>query len=260
MDTDPDTGTLRTTAGDFPLGVCRLAVGGREYAVHYTTAVVTRDDEAAYLAGGAGGLPYGVALWPLAIALAHEIASRAGEFRGRTVLELGAGTGLPGIVAAGLGAAVVQTDNQELALHLGRLNAGKNDAPIAEHRLADWSAWDDPTGYDWVIGADVLYADKAHSHLRRVFEANLNPGGRVLLADPYRADSLPLLEAMAGDGWRVTHSRWSVGGADARPVAVCNTNWSCHPELRDRHGRNDGVPWGEWAVMPGGINSLGRTS
>ena len=59
-------------------------------------------------------VPYGIVLWPAAIALAHEIASR--QVAGMRVLELGAGTGLPGIVAASLGAHVVQTDKQELAL------------------------------------------------------------------------------------------------------------------------------------------------
>lgn len=215
------TPTLRTTTGDVPLGDCRLAVGGRTWAVHHTAAVVTRADEAAFLAADAHGLPYGVALWPAGIALAHEIATRAAEFRGTAVLELGAGTGLPGIVAAAHGAAVVQTDNQELALHLCRLNGGRNGVAGVEYRLADWKAWADARRYDWVIGADVLYADANHPHLRRIFEANLAAGGRVLLADPYRADSLPLLEAMEAAGWRVTHSRWSVGdGADARPVAV----------------------------------------
>ena len=109
----------------------------------------------------------------------------------------------------------------ELALHVCRLNGGRNGAAGIEYRAADWSAWDDPRRYDWVIGSDVLYADAHHPHLRRIFAGNLAPGGRVLLADPYRAESLPLLEGLEAAGWRVTHSRWSVGDGEARrPVAV----------------------------------------
>lgn len=60
-----------------------------------------------------------------------------------------------------------------------------------------------------------------HPHLRKIFEGNLAAGGRVLLADPYRYTSMPLLEALEAAGWRVTHCRWSIGeGADDRPVAV----------------------------------------
>lgn len=212
---------LGTTAGDFPLGECRLAVGRREWSVLYTASVVTREDESRFLSELGGRVPYGVALWPAAIALAHEIATRPEEFRGRSVLELGAGTGLPGIVAASLGASVTQTDRQELALHVCQLNGERNGAARVEYRLADWTDWRDDTRYDWVIGSDVLYADSLHPHLRRIFETNLAPGGRVLLADPYRADSLLLLESMEAGGWRVSHSRWSIGdGPDARPVAV----------------------------------------
>jgi predicted nicotinamide N-methyase len=213
--------TLATTAGDFPLAECRLAVGGREWSLLHAAAVFSGEEELRYLKQPEGRLPYGVVLWPAAVALAHEIATRPGEFLGKSALELGAGTGLPGIVSASLGAEVVQTDRHELALHACRLNGERNRAAGIEYRQADWSEWADPRRYDWIIGSDVLYADTHHEHLRRIFEGNLAPGGRVLLSDPYRAAGLPLLEGMECDGWRVAHARWLIGeGADARAVAV----------------------------------------
>src|SRR3954471_780043 len=117
---------VQTSAGDFPLRECRLAVGGREWSVLHTGAVLTVADEARYFADLAGRLPYGVVLWPAAIALAHEVATRADAFRGRRVLELGAGTGLPGVVAASLGARVVQTDRQAGAMQVCRLTGERN--------------------------------------------------------------------------------------------------------------------------------------
>ncbi|MBA4187726.1 MAG: hypothetical protein C0467_06875 [Planctomycetaceae bacterium] len=212
---------LSTSGGDLSLGECRLSVGGKEWSVLYTAAVVTRDDEARFLAEQAEKIPYGVALWPAAIALAHEIATRANEFPGKRVLELGAGTGLPGIVATSLGATVAQTDRNELALHICRLNGERNRANGVEYRQADWIEWNDSRHYDWIIGSDILYAETQHPYLRKIFETNLAPTGRVLLADPYRADSLLLLEELEAAGWRVTHSRWAIGeGADSRPIAV----------------------------------------
>lgn len=118
---------LRTTAGEFPLHEYHLQVGEREWTIQHTGVILTHDDERQYLGESTGSrLPYGVALWPASIALAHELATRSETLAGSTVLELGAGTGLPGIVAAALGAQVVQTDRHELALSVCRRNGERN--------------------------------------------------------------------------------------------------------------------------------------
>src|SRR5271156_5317596 len=94
---------LDTSAGEFKLQEYRLRQGGREWTVLHTGAVLTRDDELRVIGANDVRLPYGVAIWPSAIALVHEIAARPQDISGRKILELGAGTGLPGIVAASLG-------------------------------------------------------------------------------------------------------------------------------------------------------------
>lgn len=212
---------LHTTAGDVPLHEYRATLGGQAYTILHTGAVLTFVDEQVLLSERETRLPYGLALWPSAIALAHEIAGRADEARGRHVLELGAGTGLPGIVAASLGARVVQTDRQQAALSLGRLNAERNGVTTVEHRLADWAAWTDATRYDWIIGSDILYTPAMHPHLTGILESNLAPGGRVLLSDPFRRRSFPLLESLAASAWAITVGKWSVGEeGEQSPIAV----------------------------------------
>lgn len=202
---------LRTSAGDVPLNEYRLRLAEREWAILHTGAVLTEGDEQYFLSELKTRLPYGVALWPASIALAHELIARADELRDRRVLELGAGTGLPGIVAASLGARVAQTDRQQVALHLCRTNAERNAVRNVEHRLADWCDWHDTAQYDWIIGSDILYSDAMHPHLRLIFESNLAPGGRILLSDPFRRVSFRLLEVLEADGWRIALSKWTVG-------------------------------------------------
>lgn len=213
---------LSTTGGDFPLQSYRLRAGAREWNVLHTSTVLTPGDEERVIIGEDALLPYGVALWPSGIALAHEIASRAEAFPNQTALELGAGIGLPGIVAAGLGARVVQTDNHELAVHLARRNAEANGLAAAiSHRQDDWHAWNDANRYDWILGADILYGESLHAPLRKIFDANLAPGGRILLADPFRKTSLTLLESLETAGWTVSLNIWSLGsGEHPRPVGV----------------------------------------
>lgn len=213
------TPRLATTVGDFPLFEYAFEVSGRSWSVLHIGAILSRADESERLLDTFDRLPYGVALWPAAIALAHDVASREHEFAGRTVLELGAGAGLPGIVAATLGARVVQTDRNKLAMAVCRRNGERNRLTSIEHRLADWTAWAEPERYDWILGSDVLYTREMHPYLRRIFETNLAGGGRLLLSDPFRSESMPLLEALEASGWSVSMSKWSVGD-DGDPSAI----------------------------------------
>ncbi|MDB4937189.1 MAG: hypothetical protein JWP87_4161 [Labilithrix sp.] len=214
---EPDV--LQTTAGDLPFEEYHLRLGGHAWRVLHTGAILSKEDEQRFLGGEQPRVPYGIVLWPAAIALAHEIALRP---MARTrVLELGAGTGLPGIVAASLGSRVTQTDRQDVAMFVCKKNAERNGITNIEHRVADWTAWEDEQRYDMILGSDVLYAETMHPHLRRIFEANLAPGGTILLSDPFRAASFPLLETMAADGWKVTMNKWTVGiTPPERPVGV----------------------------------------
>jgi predicted nicotinamide N-methyase len=210
--------SLSTTAGELPLHEYRLSLGGRTWSILHTGAILSHEDEEQFLRGDQPRLPYGIALWPAAIALAHELAVR--PLRGVRVLELGAGTGLPGIVAAALGARVVQTDRNAGALIVCRMNAEGNDV-VVEQRAADWTAWQETDTFDLIIGADILYADSVHPQLRQIFERNLAPGGQLLLSDPFRSASIQLLEAMDAEGWTVAFNKWTVGVVPPpRPIGV----------------------------------------
>jgi methyltransferase-like protein 23 len=190
-----------------------LRIDGQAWTIAHSGAILSERDEQRYLGEDRGRAPYGLALWPASIALAHELVSRSADLRGRRVLELGAGTGLPGIVAATYGASVVQTDRLEEAVAIGRLNAERNGVRTIEHRLADWSTWTDTGRYDLILGADVIYAPRLQPSLRTIFDTNLAPGGRLLLGDPFRSASIRMLEAMEQDGWTVSITKWRLGGA-----------------------------------------------
>ena len=205
------TTSLLTSTGTLPLQEYHLRLAGREWTIMHTGALLAPGDELRFLSSQKDLVPYGVVLWPSTIALGHDVLSRAEDLRGRRVLELGAGTGLPGIIAASLDARVVQTDRHVLAMDVCKRNGERNAVNTIEYRIADWTTWDDDGQYDWILGSDILYAERLHPHLRRIFESNLAPGGRLLLADPFRAVSLRLFEAMEADGWTIAVSKWRVG-------------------------------------------------
>ncbi len=205
----------------FPLEEERLTLGGREWAVLHTGLHLTPADEDRFFQHLMKALPYGVALWPSGVALAYDLAARGVALAGRTVLELGAGVGLPGLVAASLGARVTQTDNQELAMSVCQLNARRNGIEGIDFRLVDWVAWHDEAVYDYIIGADILYGNALHPALCHIFDTNLAPGGHVLLTDPLRGPSRLMFDALEQRGWDVDVELLEIGdGEDKRTIGV----------------------------------------
>jgi predicted nicotinamide N-methyase len=212
---------LRTSIGDITLHEYRLTLAGRTWSFLHTGAVVTLEDEQRYLAGKRDRMPYGAMLWPASIALAHDVVERAAGLAGKRVLELGAGTGVPGIVAASLGARVLQTDRNEVALHVCAMNAARNGVTDIDVQHAEWERLTSDHPFDVILGSDLLYATNMHATLRAICEAHLAPGGTVLFSDPLRAQSLPVLEAMDADGWRVGLAKWSIAvETGTRTIAV----------------------------------------
>jgi len=65
-------------------------------------------------------------------------------------------------------------------------------------------------------GRDGAAGHRRRVDLRRSFESNLAPVGRVLLSASFRAMGLRLREA---DGCGVSYSKWDVGG-EGRPIGV----------------------------------------
>lgn len=212
---------LQTSRNKIPLQEYHLSLAGREWTILHTGLLLTAADEAQFFEHLLKVLPYGVALWPASIALAYEIASRGDTLAGKTILELGAGTGLPGIVAASYGARVVQTDLQEMALSVCQTNGQENGITEIEYRQVDWTDWQDTRQYDYIIGSDILYGDSLHTHLRHIFETNLAPGGRLLLSDPLRKPSLAMFDVLEEQVWDIDVTQWELGeGDDQRKIAI----------------------------------------
>ena len=97
--------------------------------------------------------PHGYLLWESAIVMAGQLAQDAAAIEGKRVLELGAGVGLPGLVARGLDAQVWQTDLLPGALALAAYNAQQNGIADIEYFQADWLQWSHTGRYDLILGA-----------------------------------------------------------------------------------------------------------
>jgi predicted nicotinamide N-methyase len=147
-------------------------------------------------------LPYWAELWPSGVTLARALAGRA--LRGRRVLELGCGLGLPGLVAAAAGARVVATDWSQDAIAALRENAARNrlalDAVVCDWAEPPAALADAP--WDVVLAADVLYERRNVAPLLALLPRLTAAGGEVWLADPGRAFT-PEFQAGAAPTWAI---------------------------------------------------------
>lgn len=200
-----------------PLTIVEVWVAQRAWQI---TAVQNQDallDAAAQLAH----IPYGFLLWESAIGLAHWLVETVGNLQGKRVLELGAGVGLPGLVAHTLGAQVWQTDHDTHTLALAAHNAHQNGVTGVTQFQADWRAWDHAEQYDLLLGADILYERAMHPFLEPIFQRNLAPGGQLFLTDPCRPQAFEFATHLENQGWRfAVTSRPVQLSPEAKPVEV----------------------------------------
>ncbi|AQK67863.1 uncharacterized protein [Zea mays] len=100
-------------------------------------------------------------VWPCSVILAEYVWQHRSRFSASRVVELGAGTSLPGLVAAKVGADVTLTDIAQNAEVLNNIRSicALNDANCTVSGLT-WGDWDESVfdlHPDIILGADVLY-------------------------------------------------------------------------------------------------------
>jgi predicted nicotinamide N-methyase len=143
------------------------------------------------LVGPIGPPPYWAYFWAGGLALAHHLRACPQLVTGRVVLDLGAGCGLVGLVAAQAGARrVIAVDTDPLARMAIALNAAANRIMIetSETDFLTNPAQLAATGAEVILVGDLFYdADLARQSLTALRQAQTD-GLAVLIGDPGRAD------------------------------------------------------------------------
>lgn len=164
-------------------------------------------------------LPYWADLWPSAIALARWLSNK--DLRGKRVIELGCGLGLPSVVCLSRGAEVVVSDHYAAAMDFAVFNARTNEGREPETFLLDWRHPElDGLGlFDLVIGADVLYEALNGLALAELVPRLLSPRGEVIFADPNRNTAPVFLDEMENRGFQIS-TRSAIVEQDSREIKV----------------------------------------
>jgi len=132
--------------------------------------------------------PYWAHLWIGARALARRLAESR-TLSGRRVLDLGCGLGLPGLVAASLGAEVWFVDRESAALEFVRRSAERNGFENVRVMRLDFTRDSLATDFDVILGAEVVYDPVSYVPLGEFLERHLRRHGEIHLTDAFRSDA-----------------------------------------------------------------------
>jgi predicted nicotinamide N-methyase len=129
--------------------------------------------------------PYWAYQWAGGAVLARHLLDRPETVQGRTVLDLGTGSGLVAIAAARAGAGkVMAADIDAHAIAATRLNAVLNDVTV-ETLLADLTT-EEPPSVDVLLVGDLFYERRLARRVTTFLDRCLAAGITVLVGDPGR--------------------------------------------------------------------------
>jgi SAM-dependent methyltransferase len=155
--------------------------------------------------------PYWSDIWPSGVVLAGVIARKPNLLLRRRVLELGPGVGVTTVAALQAGADLVIADAVPESLAFCAFNAFDQAGIEPKTVRVDWRT---PSrelfavagaGCSLVLAADVLYDVEDVEPLLALLDRIVAPGGEVWLAEPGRAASQRLVNAIRERGWCGTH-------------------------------------------------------
>ena len=146
--------------------------------------------------------PYWAHLWTGALTLARHLDAFI-DVRDQTVLDLGCGLGLTGIVAAQKGGRVTFADKEAGAVSFAWENARLNGCAHYEARPLDFTLDVLETRFSLICGAEILYDRPTFPALVRFLATHLSPAGRAILSDAKRTNTQDFYQQLdrAGLQW-----------------------------------------------------------
>ena len=178
-----------------------FTIGGREFLLVRPRNADDLITEADYVKDER--LPYWADVWPSSMMLAERLLEEKGA--GRSLIELGCGSGLCACAAALSGFDVLATDYYDDALRFTELNTRVNAGSAAKTMHVDWSAIPaDVETFDVVLAADVMYEPRYPAMVASAIERLMAPGGQAIVADPGRIAFSDFIAECSARGLAIT--------------------------------------------------------
>lgn len=146
--------------------------------------------------------PFWVKLWEAAMILSYVLSSLP-EARGKSLLEIGAGLGAPGMAAAASGFDVTLSDYEDIIMDFQKVSVAASGLQNVRCIHLDWLDPPEMEPFDILAAAEVLFREEFFEPLLTVFRKYLKPGGSIFLAHDAKRKSLPLFLERAKEEYHI---------------------------------------------------------
>jgi predicted nicotinamide N-methyase len=137
--------------------------------------------------------PFWAQVWPSAKALAAFMLSHPEYLANKHVLELGAGLGLPSLIAARWATSVICTDHDPSAIEFAQLSVQYHQLKNVNTRLINWNILPPDLQVDVVLLSDVNYDPATFERQQAFIISFLQKNVTVILSTPQRLLAKPFL-------------------------------------------------------------------
>lgn len=165
--------------------------------------------------------PFWIKLWDSAILLSYVLTAIP-ERKGKTLLELGAGLGAPGLAAAAAGFTVTISDYESIIMDFQKVSAAASGLKDISFTLLDWLNPPVLPPFDVLAGAEILFREEFFEPLLQVFNTYLKPDGVIYLAHDARRKSLPKFLSLAERDYAIAVNSQTIGTGGTNRTIVIN--------------------------------------
>jgi predicted nicotinamide N-methyase len=145
----------------------------------------------------ASPFPYWAKVWPSAIALVKVLQKHPSLIRDKTVLELGAGIGLPSLLMANEAKTIQVSDYDSEAVELFRKNIAHLQLQNVQALQMDWNDLPENIDPEVIILSDVNYDPTQFESLTKLIQKFIHQGCTIILSTPQRIIANPFVLALS---------------------------------------------------------------
>lgn len=170
-----------------------------------------------------GDFPFWIKLWDSALILSYLLSSLPEDNKQeKSVLELGAGLGAPGLAAASVGFNVTLSDYEDIILDFERVSAAASGLKNVDVKFLDWLKPSELKQFDILAGAEIVYKEEFFEPLLHIFKTCLKPGGAIYLAHDARRQNLPNFLKLAEKDFKIAINKQEIKKVDGKQTILVN--------------------------------------